>query len=100
MALRILGSPTPTPASASTLSSPVTGAFAQRLQQRQAIGGSTAGTPSSAHAQALDLLALQQASNMQYLQLQYELGTPKHSVISNVLKARHDTVKNSISNIR
>jgi hypothetical protein len=96
MALRICGNAvTPPQQSSSTLSAPVTGAFEQRLQQRQ-----TVGVPSDAHSQALDLLARQQASNLQYLQLQLELGTPKHSVISNVLKARHDTVKNSISNIR
>lgn len=101
MSLRVLDTPPPRSAvSPSTASSPVPGAFEQRLQQRQAVGGAMVGPPSDARAQALDLLARQQASNLQYLQLQHELGTPRHSVISNVLKARHDTVRNSISNIR
>jgi len=65
--------------------------------QRAAAAPPTAPT---AHAQALDLLAAQQASNMQYLALQHALSNPKTSVISNVLKVRHEAAKNAIGNIR
>ncbi|MGC4118434.1 MAG: hypothetical protein QM765_28545 [Myxococcales bacterium] len=102
MPLRISGS-LPLPPAQQSASGPGSSAFQQRLQQRQAVGGSsrqTAPVASDATSQALDLLAQQQASNLQYLKLQHELGSPRHSVISNCLKARHDTLKNSISNLR
>lgn len=34
------------------------------------------------------------------LRLQYQLANGKNSLISNVMKARHETAKNAISNIR
>jgi len=44
----------------------------------------------------------QMSFNLQYLQLQSQMQQENRSytAISNILKARHDTVKNSISNIR
>jgi len=43
-----------------------------------------------------------QAFNLYYLQLQEEISAENrgYSALSNVLKARHDTVKNAIGNIR
>jgi hypothetical protein len=47
-------------------------------------------------------LAQSQEFNLYYLQLQERLSTENraYSAMSNVLKARHDTVKNAIGNIR
>lgn len=49
-----------------------------------------------------NVLAESQAFNMYYLQLQEEISAEnrQYSALSNVLKARHDTVKNAIGNIR
>ena len=40
--------------------------------------------------------------NLQYLQLQNEMaeGNRSYTAISNIMKTKHDTVKNSISNVR
>lgn len=48
------------------------------------------------------VMAESQAFNMYYLQLQEEISAEnrQYSALSNVLKARHDTVKNAIGNIR
>ena len=44
----------------------------------------------------------QMSFNLQYLQLQQQMQTENRTFtsVSNVLKTRHDTVKNSIGNIR
>lgn len=44
----------------------------------------------------------QMSFNLQYLQLQQKMQNESRSytTVSNILKTRHDTVKNSISNIR
>jgi septal ring factor EnvC (AmiA/AmiB activator) len=44
----------------------------------------------------------QMSFNMQYLQLQSQMQHENRSytAISNIMKAKHDTVKNSISNVR
>lgn len=59
----------------------------------------------SARAESRVIAQLQQAQadfNMQYLQLQSRLQheNRQYTAISNVLKTKHDTVKNSISNVR
>ncbi len=90
------------PAVPSTAASPPTTASPSSFQQRLE-RPATAGGPSGsahAHAQALELLAAQQASNMQYLALQHALSSPRFSVLSNVMRARHEAAKNSIANIR
>ncbi len=48
------------------------------------------------------VIADSQAFNLYYLQLQEEISAENrsYSALSNVLKARHDTVKNAIGNIR
>ncbi len=44
----------------------------------------------------------QMSFNLQYLQLQSQMQSENRSytAVSNILKTKHDTVKNSISNIR
>jgi hypothetical protein len=60
-----------------------------------AAGGHEGGSVESALAQS-------QEFNLYYLQLQEQLAAENrsYSAMSNVLKARHDTVKNAIGNIR
>ena len=50
----------------------------------------------------VELQQLQAAFNGQYLQLQAQMQHENRSytAISNVMKTKHDTVKNSISNVR
>ena len=45
---------------------------------------------------------MQQSFNLQYLQLQSQMQRESRSytAISNIMKTKHDTVKNSISNLR
>jgi hypothetical protein len=71
--------------------------------------GVGAGAPAGASAGAAAegggveaMLAESQAFNLYYLQLQEEVSAENRSytTLSNVLKARHDTVKNAIGNIR
>jgi len=51
---------------------------------------------------ALSQPDLQMSFNLQYLQLQSQMQHEKRSytAISNIMKTKHDTVKNSISNVR
>ena len=64
--------------------------------------GSVTNMPSQGYSEGMDLLQAQQASNMQFLTLQngMQQENQKFSTLSNVIKVRHDTAKNSISNIR
>lgn len=84
------------PASAST----VTPSGAS-LSTSQAGGlGQTAGAEGGGGIESV--LADSQAFNLYYLQLQEQISAENRqfSTLSNVLKARHDTVKNAIGNIR
>jgi hypothetical protein len=74
-------------------------------------GGALATSPSAGPGQAAgaegaggveSVLADSQAFNLYYLQLQEQISAENRqfSTLSNVLKARHDTVKNAIGNIR
>jgi hypothetical protein len=68
------------------------------------VGGSTVPTVSSSDptmASFSSMLNQQAASNTQYLMLQNQMQQENQvfSTLSNVLKVRHDTAKNSISNI-
>jgi hypothetical protein len=72
-----------------------------------AASGSSGGTPitpgASGEASSIDsVLADSQAFNLYYLELQEQISAEnrQYSTMSNVLKARHDTVKNAIGNIR
>lgn len=65
-------------------------------------GGVQVGTGTDAQAAGFGSVLQQQAAmNMQYLQLQNQMQQENQtfSTLSNVLKVRHDTAKNSISNI-
>ena len=63
--------------------------------------GSVANIPSDSYSQGMDLIAAQQSANMQFLTLQSNMQqeNQKFSTLSNVMKVRHDTAKNSIQNI-
>ncbi len=54
-------------------------------------GGSGSGTDGSMMDQSMELLALQQ---------QIQMENQRYTTLSNVLKARHETNKNAISNLR
>jgi hypothetical protein len=63
----------------------------------------TATTSASVEAGSIEgALAQSQQFNLYYLQLQEQLAAENraYSAMSNVLKARHETVKNAIGNIR
>jgi hypothetical protein len=66
--------------------------------------GGVPGAPASGNEPASieGALAQSQEFNLYYLQLQEQLAAENraYSAMSNVLKARHDTVKNAIGNIR
>jgi hypothetical protein len=58
------------------------------------------------HAQLLaaasEMEEMQMSFNLQYLQLQHAMQNESRqfTLVSNIMKTKHDTVKNSISNIR
>jgi len=60
------------------------------------------GGPAAESSSVEGALAQSQEFNLYYLQLQEQLAAENraYSAMSNVLKARHDTVKNAIGNIR
>jgi hypothetical protein len=62
----------------------------------------TGGGPAAESSSVEGALAQSQEFNLYYLQLQEQLAAENraYSAMSNVLKARHDTVKNAIGNIR
>jgi hypothetical protein len=65
-------------------------------------GGTTTSGPGAESASVENTLAQSQEQNLYYLQLQEQLAAENrtYSAMSNVLKTRHDTVKNAIGNIR
>jgi hypothetical protein len=65
-------------------------------------GTTAAGGPGAESSSVESALAQSQEFNLYYLQLQEQLAAENraYSAMSNVLKARHDTVKNAIGNIR
>jgi hypothetical protein len=65
--------------------------------------GTTAATGAGQEGASVEnTLAQSQEFNLYYLQLQEQLSAENraYSAMSNVLKARHDTIKNAIGNIR
>lgn len=110
LAAAVKGAPTSTPMSGSA---PVPGGgkpvAAGVPMVPNAAAGASVGAPSTAVGAASgesggveSMLAESQAFNLYYLQLQEEVSAENRSytTLSNVLKARHDTVKNAIGNIR
>jgi hypothetical protein len=49
-----------------------------------------------------EMQEMQMSFNMQYLQLQNQMQSENqcYTAVSNIMKTKHDTVKNSISNVR
>ncbi len=90
------------------------GQFASATALTSAVGstgtatsGTTAGVPGASGTTGGDpsmqqMLSQDADQNMYYLQLQEQMSAESrsYSAISNVLKARHDTMKNAIGNIR
>lgn len=64
--------------------------------------GGVPGSPGAENGSVEGALAQSQEFNLYYLQLQEQLSAENRafSAMSNVLKTRHDTVKNAIGNIR
>ncbi len=68
--------------------------------------GTNANTGSDPQSQLLNatkqMLETQMSFNLQYLQIQSQMQHENRSytAISNIMKTKHDTVKNSISNVR
>ena len=97
MARKII--PSVTPAEARSLSEYVLGGIA---------AGDTIGAVASGSSQTelmnatKELQETQMSFNLQYLQLQSQMQNENRSytAISNIMKTKHDTVKNSISNVR
>jgi hypothetical protein len=71
--------------------------------ENPALGGPTVGAGPGGEGSSVEgALAQSQEFNLYYLQLQEQLSAENRafSAVSNVLKTRHDTVKNAIGNIR
>lgn len=71
------------------------------------LGGSSIGQASSNSVASLlaatqQMQEMQMSFNLQYLQLQETMQNEnrQYTMVSNIMKTKHDTVKNSISNIR
>jgi hypothetical protein len=64
--------------------------------------GGNSGAPGSADPSIEQVMSQDADQNMYYLKLQEQMSAESrtYSAISNVLKARHDTMKNAIGNIR
>ncbi len=72
---------------------------------RSAVGTATAGTTTPTGgpaAMGTNIQASMMQDNMAFLQLQQQMQSEnqRFTTLSNVLKARHETAKNSINNIR
>lgn len=78
------------------------GQFEQRLQQLQRVIISNPSNPTTVKAMTIQMSEAQQSFNLQYLQLQSQMQHENRSytATSNIMKTKHDTVKNSISNVR
>lgn len=89
------------------LTAPEATSLAEYVLGGIAAGGVTSGAPGgSAQAGLMNAVSSMQETqmsfNLQYLQLQSQMQDENRSytAVSNVMKTKHDTVKNSISNIR
>jgi hypothetical protein len=67
-----------------------------------AAGIAAAQTPQSLLDATKQMQETQMSFNLQYLQLQSQMQSENRSytAVSNIMKTKHDTVKNSIGNIR
>ena len=73
-------------------------------QLLSAIGAATGGSNSQDQLMAAtkNMQETQMSFNLQYLQLQnsMQIENRQFTMVSNIMKTKHDTVKNSISNVR
>lgn len=72
------------------------------LSRRIAEAAKTASDPALAQSQLKQLQEMNQSFNTQYLYLQQKMQdeSRRFTLLSNVMKTKHDTAKNSISNVR
>ena len=80
-------------------------AWAARLDELAAKGESaspSAKGPDQSSAAARHIEEMQMSFNLQYLQLQEKMQNENRqfTMVSNIMKSKHDTAKNSINNIR
>ncbi|HTQ48277.1 MAG TPA: hypothetical protein VMI75_36225 [Polyangiaceae bacterium] len=91
---------------AQQLSTLYAGLDAKATALRQAAASCAKGCSDRAQTQLLaatsDMQQAQMSFNLQYLQLQSQMQNEnrQYAAVSSILKAKHDSVKNSISNIR
>jgi hypothetical protein len=76
-------------------------ALNERITAACKAGNNRISPPDAAKALS-DLCGMAMSSNMQYLALQSQMQNENRqfTMVSNIMKTKHDTVKNSISNIR
>jgi uncharacterized membrane protein YheB (UPF0754 family) len=76
--------------------------FQQRIKTFLESIGKLSGSDSALLNATRQMQETQMSFNLQYLQLQSEMQNDnrQYTVVSNIMKTKHDTVKNSISNIR
>ncbi|HKO48245.1 MAG TPA: hypothetical protein VJV79_11005 [Polyangiaceae bacterium] len=67
-----------------------------------AVGGASGGVAAGGDPSIQQVISQDADQNLYYLQLQEQISAESrgYSAVSNVLKARHDTMKNAIGNIR
>ena len=93
------GSSVGSPASMAGL--PVQEAHGSAFQARMSAGGSAPSTvPGGSLPTGADILQHSFQEMRHMLRVQYELSRGTNSLISNIMKTRHETAKNSIQNIR
>lgn len=92
----------PTPGAAGGVSPGGAGGVGTTTSAEGPTGTAGAGGATTPGGNVEDVLAQSADQNMYYLQLQEQMQAENraYTTVSNVLKARHDTVKNAISNIR
>lgn len=72
-------------------------------QRNQPLAGITMGqSAAGTQSHMIQMQQMQQSFNMQYLALQQEMQDEnrRFTLISNVMKTKHDTAKNAINNVR
>lgn len=92
----VIGTGTPTRVVAASVPGTGPGSFQERLGSAGRMGPS-ASEPAFSGEEILRHAAQEMRS---MLRLQYQLSNGKNSLISNLMKTRHETAKNAISNIR
>ena len=93
------GIPSLTDDEAGSLAEYVLGGIAGNDPLGSVAGGSD---PAELRSASKQMQETQMSFNLQYLQLQNQMQNEnrQYTAVSNIMKTKHDTVKNSISNIR